>query len=127
MSGYNGTLKDGREIFVPSWPVDVALQNLAKAGQYLGTENIIRISEINIPAVIVAIAEASDASNAAGVIKHFICESVRIDGEKVNSSNYNSMFEGKLDLVAELFATVIHAQYHSFFESGLVKETSQDS
>ena len=125
MSGYSGTTKDGREVYIPHWPVDVAVKNLSKAGQFIGAENLIRIAEINIPAVILAIATSEDAINVAGLVKHFVCEA-RLDGDKITPTTYDSKFEGDLKTVAELFALVVHAQYHDFFESGLAKEPSQE-
>ena len=126
MSDYKANLKDGRSIFIPAWPVDVALENLSLAGKQLGTENIINISSLNIPAVIVAVMGAEDPKQSAGLIKHFLC-TVRMDGEKILPETINKMFSGDLSAVAELFAHVIHSQYASFFESGLAKANSQDS
>lgn len=126
MSDYKSKLKDGRAIYIPAWPVDVALENLSLAGKQLGTENIINISSLNIPAVIVAIMGAEYPKQSAGLIKHFLC-TVRIDGSKITSETINSLFSGDLSSVAELFAHVIHSQYASFFESGLAKANSQDS
>ena len=125
MKDYKAKLRDGRAIFIPSWPIDVALENLTKAGKYLGTENIINISALNVPAVVVAIMSASDAANAAAIIKDFVC-SVRIEGDKVTHETINTMFEGDLSSVTELFAHVIHSQYHDFFESGLAKAASPE-
>jgi len=126
MEGYKATLRDGRDIYIPNWPVDVALENLTKAGKYLGTDNIIEIAYINIPAVIVAIMGAEDPKQCAALVRHFICQ-VRIDGSKIDATSIDEMFSGNLGHIAELFAHVVHSQYHDFFESGLVKEPSQDS
>ena len=123
MSDYNETLKSGKEIYVPHWPVDVSLENLAKAGQYLGTNAVIQISEVNIPAVIVSIMEAKDPMQTASLIKHFICQA-RISGEKIDPSTIDQMFEGNLAEVAEIFAHVIAAQYADFFALGLAKVVS---
>lgn len=125
MKDYKATLKDGRAIFIPSWPVDVALENLTQAGKCLGTENVINISELSIPAVIVSIMGCDDYKLTSALIRHFICQ-VRIDGTKIAPETINSMFNGDLATVAELFAHVIHSQYSDFFVSGLVKESSQD-
>lgn len=124
--GYHATLKDMKEIYIPHWPVDVALENLTRAGQHLGTDAVIRISELNIPAVIVAIMDAKDPNQTASLIKHFICQA-RISGSKIEPSQIDNMFEGNLAQVAEIFAHVIAAQYADFFVSGLAKELSQTS
>jgi len=126
MDGYSGTLKDGREIYIPSWPVDTSIENLGKAGQLLGVQNVIRISELNIPSVIVAITQAEDPANVASLIKYFVCEA-RIENEKMTPAIYASQFKGNLGLVVEIFAMVMHAQYSGFFESGLAKENSPES
>lgn len=126
MSGFSGKLKDERDIYIPHWPVDTALENLGKAGQLLGVQNIIRISELNIPAVIVALSQAEDPANAALLVKYFVCEA-RIDNEKMTPAIYATKLKGNLEQVAELFAMVVHAQYASFFESGLAKENSPES
>ncbi len=124
--GYSAHLKSQKEIYIPYWPVDVALENLTRAGQYLGTDAIIRIAEVNVPAVIVAIMDAKDPNQTASLIKHFICQA-RIAGQKIEPSQIDSMFEGNLAEVAEIFAHVIAAQYADFFESGLAKEPSPAS
>jgi len=123
---YNSNLKDGREIHIPHWPVDVALENLTRAGQYLGTKSIIAISEVNIPAVVVSIMESKDPNQTASLIKHFISQA-RVSGEKIMPNQIDSMFEGQLHLVAEIFAHVIAAQYADFFALGLAKEASPAS
>ena len=125
MAGYSAKLKDGREIYIPSWPVDVALENLASAGKYLGSENVINISELNIASVVVAIMKAENPAKVAELISHFVC-SVRIDSSKIEKETINTMFANDIKSVAEMFAHVIHAQYSDFFEYGLVKEHSPD-
>ena len=126
---YQATLKDGQAIAVPSWPIDVALENLTHAGKYLGTENVINIAtlrsddSLNIPAVIVAIMGSSEPKLCASIIKQFVCQA-RISGSKIEPGNIDNMFDNDLAIVAELFAHVIHAQYSDFFESGLAKELS---
>lgn len=122
---YKRTLKSGREIYIPNWSVDVALENLTQAGKVLGSENIINISTLNIPAVVVAVLGAEQPKLASALIKHFVCQ-VRIDGEKITTDTINEMFEGDLYTIAELFAHVIHSQYADFFELGLAKDDSQD-
>ena len=62
---YTATLKDMREIYIPSWPVDVALENLAKAGQILGTHNVIAMSEINTTAVSVALMDTKEPQHSS--------------------------------------------------------------
>ena len=125
MKDYTASLKDGRAIFIPSWPVDVALENLAQASKCLGTESVINISKLCIPTVIVAIMQSEDPKLTSALIKHFICQ-VRIDGQKISPETINKMFEGDLAVVTELFAHVIHSQYSDFFVLGLVKETSPE-
>ncbi len=122
---YTKTILDGREIYIPYWPVDVALENLTQVGKLLGTENVIRISELNIPAAVVAVMGCDNPKLASAMIKHFVCQ-VRIDGNKIEASTINSMFEGNLHAVVELFTHVIHSQYADFFSLGLAKEVSQD-
>jgi len=123
MAGYTANLKDGREIYIPNWPVDVALENLAMAGKYIGADNVINISDLNIASVIVAIMNAENPAKTAELIKHFVCH-VRIDGSKIDPSTMNTMFADDLKSVAEMFAHVIHSQYNDFFECGLAKEHS---
>ena len=123
--GYKNTLKNGKELYIPNWPVDVALVNLTMAGKYLGTDNVILISEINIPAVIVAIMGSDEPKKAAELIKHFVCQA-RVDGNKIDNNNIDSLFENDLSSVTEIFAHVIHAQYADFFNLGLAKEPSQE-
>jgi hypothetical protein len=128
MSGnkeYRNSLKDGREIYIPHWPVDVSLENLTKAGKILGTENIIRIAELNIPASIVAVMNCENPAVASALVKHFVCQ-VRIEGKKIDTTTINNMFAGDLHGVIELFTHVIHSQYSDFFSLGLAKVASQE-
>ena len=125
MSGYSATLKDGREIYIPSWPVNVQLENLTNASKYLGPQHIISIAELDVRAVVLAIMNADDPAQTAQLIKHFVCQ-VRIAGSKITEDTLDSMFDSDLKSIAEIFAHVIHSQYSDFFDSGLVKEPSQD-
>jgi len=126
MSGYSATLIDGREIYIPAWPINVALENLASASKYLGAQNVILISELKLPSVIVGIMESEDPKQCANLIKHFVCQ-VRIDGKKIEPKTIESMFEGELSTITEIFAHVIHSQYSDFFVSGLAKAPSQNN
>ena len=124
---YRKHIKDGREIYIPNWPCDVALQNLAQASKCFGNENVIRMAELNIPAAIVALMGSDDPKLAASLIKHFVCQ-VRIDGSKIEPDTLNSMFEGAkgLAVVMELFCHVMHSQFDDFFDLGLAKEPSPE-
>lgn len=122
---YTATISNGKEIYIPHWPVDVSLENLATAGKHLGSENVILISELNQHAAIVALMESKDAKMASSLIKHFVCQA-RIDGKKITSETISDMFEGELHLILELFTHVMHSQYSSFFSLGLAKVASQE-
>ncbi len=122
---YKRKIADGREIYIPDWAVDVALENLTKAGKILGSENIISISELNKASAIVALMNAENSQLATRLVKHFICQ-VRIDGNKITSETINNMFEGDLHTVLELFTHVIHSQYNDFFSLGLAKVVSPE-
>ena len=126
MSGYSATLKGGQEIYIPHWSASVALGNLTKAGQYIGSDNLLRIADLNIPAVMMAIMESEDQENTANLIKHFVCEA-RMDEKKISKNEYDQQFSGELHLAIEIFAHVVKAQYASFFVQGLAKETSPES
>ena len=122
---YTKTIQDGREIYIPHWPVDVALENLTQVGKLLGTENVIRISEGNVQAAIVAVMGCDNPKLAAALIKHFVCQ-VRIAGSKIEPNTINSMFEGDLHAIIELFTHVIVCQYADFFSLGLAKVASPE-
>lgn len=126
MSEYTATLRGGQEIYIPTWPVDVAIENLTRAGQYIGTSHIINIAELKMPSVILAIMDSKEPDQTASLIKHFVCQ-VRIDGKKIEPNSLDEMFAGELGLIAELFAHTIKAQYSSFFDYGLAKEASPSS
>lgn len=125
MSGYNAVLKEGQEVYIPSWPVSVALENLTKAGKYIGSDNLIRISELNIPSAMVAIMNAEDSNTTSELIKHFVCEA-RMDGEKIMKIDYDTKFKDNIYLAIEIFCHVVRAQYYDFFKQGLAKEPSQE-
>jgi len=122
---YSGTLKSGQEIYIPNWPVAVALENLSLVGKLLSSESVIRISELNVAAAVVAVMECADPKRASAMIRHFVCQ-VRIDNKKIESGTIDDMFMGDLHLVIELFAHVIHSQYADFFSLGLAKEPSPE-
>lgn len=122
---YYAKLRDGRDIYIPNWPVDVALENLAQAGKVFGTPNVIRIAEGNMAAAINALTKSDDPKLASALIKHFICQA-RIDSKKIEPDTLATMFEGELFVVMELFMHVLISQYADFFALGLVKEHSQE-
>lgn len=123
---YKAKLLDGRPIFIPDWSVTVALENVAKAGKVLGSDNIISIAGLNKAMVIVSLMEAEDPEEAAALIKHFICQA-RIDGSKIETDELDAMFEGNLSVITELFAHVMHSQFHEFFSLGLAKVSSPEA
>jgi hypothetical protein len=124
--GYKGNLKNGAPIYIPSWTVEASIKNLAYAGKILGSDSLLRIADINIPAVMQALTKSEDPAGTAHFVKEIACQA-RIDGERVSADNYDSLFEGRLYLLCEVFATVIHAQYYDFFVQGLAKENSPES
>jgi hypothetical protein len=124
MKGFKGKLENGDEVFIPNWPVDVAIENLAKAGKYLGTQELIEISKKNQTAVLVALSNSGDPENAAGLFSHF-CSAARINGDKMSAVTISERYTGDLKTAAELFALVVHVQYADFFDLGLAKATSQ--
>ena len=123
MSGYSANLKDGREIYIPSWPVNVQLENLTNVSKYLGPKYVISIAELDLKAVIVAIMNAKEPDKVSQLIRHFVCQ-VRIAGDKIEDHTIDKMFDGDLIGIAEIFAHVIHSQYADFFDLGLAKEPS---
>ena len=125
MKEYTAKLKDGRSIFIPAWPVDVSLENLSQVSKCLGPDCVINISKLHIPTAIIAIMESKEPKLTSALVKHFLCQ-VRIEGSKISQETINSMFEGELATVIELFTHVIHSQYNDFFELGLAKELSQE-
>ena len=124
--GYNATLKNGEDIFIPPWPIDVSLENLARAGKSLGNDNVVLISKLNIPAVVNGIMKSKDPEESANLIKHFVCQA-RISGKKITPDTLDDLFVDKLAMVAEIFAHVMHYQYNDFFELGLAKDLSHNN
>ena len=123
--GYKATLKDGREIYIPFWSATIALTNLSKAGKILGADNMVAIANNNKAAAIVSIMNAEDAERASSVVKHFVC-SANIENTEINTNSVDTMFNGQLEVVLEIFTHVVCAQYQPFFVSGLAKEASQE-
>lgn len=123
--GYTATLSKGQEIFIPTWPPLVALENLSKAGEFIGTDNLLRISELSIPAVILSITESENSKETAGLIQHFVC-TARMDGDKITPQEFDRIFEDNLYLICELFAHVVKGVYSDFFVQGLAKEPSPE-
>ena len=117
---YSSNLADGREIYIPSWPVSVQFENLTQACKYLGQQNVYKISEINVPAAMLAIMNSEEAEDTTKLILHFV-QQARIAGEKVT---LDSIEELGMATVVELFTHVIHSQFNDFFVSGLAKAAS---
>ena len=126
MSGYSAMLKSGKEIYIPKWPINTSVQNLTHVSNAFGTEAVINIATLNIPAVIVAIMSSTDPRLSTKILMDFVCEA-RIDSSKILPTNIDSLFGDSLVEVAEIFAHVLHYQYSDFFESGLAKEASPSS
>lgn len=124
--GYSGTLKDGREIYIPHWPVDVAVENLTKAGQLFGNEAVVNMATPSLLAVVKSIMEAKDPVDTAAFVKHCICQA-RMEGEKISNRNVDKLFSHDLAGAAELFAWVLHEQYYDFFKLGLAEVSSPKS
>ena len=123
MSGYTGKLEDGRDIFIPTWPANVQLEHLNLLCKALSTDSIVEIANLNVPAALLAIAEAESSSKMAGLIKHCVCQA-RIDGSKIEPSTLDEIFDNDLYTIVELFAHVVHSQYADFFARGLAKAHS---
>ena len=125
MKEFRDTLDTGEEIYIPTWPVDVALQNLTSAGMYLGGSNMVAIAERDEKAFIVALTSADDPENTYALIEKFV-SAAAVSGEKaVTPAQFKSMYNGNLALLSKVFCAVVHANYHDFFESGLTKAPSQ--
>lgn len=121
--GYKAKLKDGQEIYIATWTPSVALENLTQAGKYIGLDNLLNISKLtklSMHAVIVAISEAEDSETTLKLIQHFIC-TVGMDGDRITEATFDTIFEGKLPLIVEVFTHVVHSQYADFFEQGLIE------
>jgi len=118
---YKAKLDDGRDIYIPSWSVKVQYENLTQACKYLGQDNVILISALNVPAAILAVMGSDDATASTELVLHFI-QQARISGQKITE---NSIDDLGMHTVMELFAHVMYSQYNSFFELGLAKAVSQ--
>lgn len=130
MSKYNGTLSDGRSIYIPSWSVKVQYENLTKACKMLGQDEVINISALNVPAAMLAVMGSEDGFDSTALVM-FFCQQARIEGEKVilKDGGMELLLGGEpmaMADVIEVFTHVMHSQYHDFFESGLAKAHSQN-
>lgn len=120
MADYKAKLKDGRDIYIPSWSVKVQYENLTQACKYLGQNNVVNISALNVPAAILAVMGSEDAVTSTEFVLH-TTQQARIDGNKITEA---SLDELGMSTIMELFTHVMHSQYHDFFESGLAKAPS---
>jgi hypothetical protein len=126
MSGYTGTLRDGREIYIPNWPANVQLEHLNLLCKALGTDAVVEIATLNVAATMLAIAEAEDSARMAGLVKHCVFQA-RIDGSKIDAATLDTLFDNDLFTIVELFTHVVHSQYSSFFVRGLAKAPSPEA
>ena len=122
MSNYKSNLKDGRPIYIPSWPATVQFENLTQACKHLGQDSVIKISSLNVAAAMLAVMGSDDAKACTELVLHYV-QQARIDGEKITA---DSMDELGMPVIIELFTHVMHSQYHDFFVLGLAKATSPD-
>ena len=120
--GYSGELTDGKSIFIPNWSVKVQYENLTQACKYLGQDNVITISALNIPAAILAVMGSEDAQASTELVLHFT-KQARVDGKKIDDGLIEEL---GMYTVIELFAHVMHSQFNDFFVSGLAKAHSQN-
>jgi hypothetical protein len=118
---YHGKLDDGREIFIPSWTVKVQYENLTQACKYLGQDNVVTISALNVAAAVLAVMGSDDAEASTQLVIHFT-QQARIEGEKITPASINEL---GMFTVIELFAHVMYSQYNDFFVSGLAKARCQ--
>lgn len=122
--GYNATLKSGKPIRINNWPIDIALGNLTLASRILGPDAMHEISKLSIKETLKAVLNAKDHEETTNLIIQFCCCAV-LDGKNISKDTLNTMFEGQLHLVIEIFTHVVHSQYASFFAFGLAEEVSQ--
>ena len=120
MKDYTGELADGRAIYIPNWSVKVQFENLTQACKYLGQDEVIAISALNVPAAMLAIMGSDDAETATKFVLHTV-QQARVDGQKIGLTTIEEL---GLAMVVEIFTHVLHSQYHDFFESGLAKAPS---
>ena len=114
---YKGNLSDGRPIYIPVWPATVQFENLTQVCQYLGQDNVVSISALNVPAAMVAIMGSEDFKASTDLMMHFI-KQARLDGDKLTEDNIDDM---EMDVLIEIFTHVMHSQFNSFFVLGLAK------
>ena len=122
MSNYSGSIKDGRAIYIPSWPAKVQFENLSMACKQLGQDNVINISDLNVPAAMIAVMNADDPKTATEMMFHFV-KQARIDGDKLQD-DFAVEALGMATII-ELFTHVLHSQFNDFFVSGLAKANYQ--
>jgi hypothetical protein len=121
-NNYSGNLADGRAIYIPSWSPKVQFENLSSVCKVLGQDNVINISDINVPAAMLALMNADDAKAATELMYHFV-KQARIEGEKLQDDY--AVDQMGMATIIELFTHVLHSQFNDFFVSGLAKAPSQ--
>lgn len=126
--GTSGTLKNGSDFYIPVWPCDVALQNLATASKMLGMERLVTIAvDKDVQQLLVGIALAASPKALTSMVFHYV-GACRVDGMKLESVDaITNEYDGRLEVVMEIFVEVLHAQYARFFELGLAKENSPET
>ena len=119
-TGYKSNLRDGRSIYIPNWSVKVQFENLTQVCKYLGQDNVLEISSLNIPVAMIAIMGSDDAEACTDLVMHFV-QQARVEGEKVTIDSIETL---GMPIIIELFAHVIKSQYSDFFVLGLAKDHS---
>ncbi len=117
---YKSNLDDGRAIYIPNWSVKVQYENLTQACKYLGQDEVIKISSLNVPAAMLAVMGSDDNEATCELVLHFV-QQARIDGDKITPNVIDDL---GMATVLELFCHVMYSQYNDFFESGLAKAAS---
>lgn len=105
-------------IYVRQWPASIAIENLSRAIAVLGgafgpfVDGTAKFSDVMV------LLRESDTEVITPLLKTFIC-SARIDGKEVTPTTFNSVYNGELNFLFDVFGFVCEVQYKSFFEQGL--------
>ena len=112
------TTKSGLDVYIPTWTIPVALENLTSLGKILGTDSVVAIASGSVPATLVAVMGAKDELAMSALVRAIVA-TARVDGKRLDANNLDAVFGGNLLDTLEVFTKIIEAQYADFFERGL--------
>lgn len=115
---------NGKTCFCRQWPASKAMVMKAKLIQ-IGGADILPFVEGNADLfAMIRLERAAKPDELVALIKELVC-TVRVDGEEILPTSFDSKYSGELWEVVEMFTFACEVNYKDFFEQGLASSKDQ--